>query len=144
LGEPQQREARLRLATELTRFLVRRLGRVRVSLQSVELSLLVERLSGRRSVHRLLTALTSQPRLFQRIAPRPVQLFDSGAMGETPAGEGHHLGLILAPAGQCVRPFTRPTGLEGFFTGGDDAAVDGAGEERRRLAGSDDDHRLVQ
>ena len=86
-----------------------------VALQAVELSLLVERLPGRRPVHRLLAAFAGQARLLERVAPRAVELHDPGAMREAPAGEGDHLRLLVAPAGEGIRPFVRAPRLEGLF-----------------------------
>src|SRR5439155_9746894 len=99
-------------------------------LQAMELTLLVERLSRRRPVHRLLATLARPPRLCHRVRPRTVELHDSGAVREAAAGERDQLRLLLAPPRQGVRPLASAARLERLFAGSDHAAVDDAGEHR--------------
>src|SRR6266540_2291279 len=119
-------------------------GRSEVPLEAKELPLLVERLAGRRPVHRLLAAVARQPRLFERVLPGAVQLLDARAMCETSAREGHHLRLLVAPASESVGPLASAAWLERLFAARDHAAIDDAGHERRHLAGCHSDHRLVE
>ena len=110
----------------------------------MKLGLLVVRLPRCGAIHRLLTPFAGNHRFLERVHPRAVELFDPGAMGEAPTGERHELGLRLAPTSERVRPLVRPPRLERLLAGGDHAAVDDAGEERRDLSRGDGDHRLVE
>ena len=105
LREPQQRQARLRLAAEPARFPVRRPRPPRT------------RPAGDRPRPADSTPWPRRPgsstsrsdafarsRLLERVRPRAVQLHDLGAVHEAPAGERHQVGLLLAPALQRSRP----------------------------------------
>ena len=103
----KQRQAGLRLTAEAACLAVRSLGRLEVSPQTMELTLLVDRLPRRRPVHRLLAALAGEPRLFESVLPIALELHDPRPMREAAAGEGDHLRLAVAPAGERARPLLR-------------------------------------
>ena len=97
LGEPQQREARLRLPPAPARLAVGLLGGGELAAQPKHLALQVGRLTGRRP--------------FAPARPRPARRASSSASGHAPceqqdlravrqaaAGERDHVGLLLAPA----------------------------------------------
>ena len=65
-------------------------------------------------------------------------------MHRAKAGEGDHLGLLIAPPRQGGGPLARTAQRVHLLTDLDHAAVDHAGHQRRQLARGDGDHRFVQ
>ena len=57
---------------------------------------------------------------------------------------GDKVGLGIAPAAECGRPFLGPPQIEELRTAGDHRAVGDSGVHRRHLARRDPDHDLVQ
>ena len=144
LGQPQQGQARLRLPPAPARLPVRLLGRAEIAEHPVDLSLPVTGLTGGRRVLPLQAALGCPPRLLQGVRPGALELHDLGAMHETATGEGHEVGLALAPARKRGSPLLCATDLVSVPASEDHAAVDDAGDDRGELAGGDRHHRLVQ
>ena len=65
-------------------------------------------------------------------------------MHEAAAGEGHEVGLALAPVGERGGPLPGAADLVGVLTGQDHAAVDDPRDDRGELACGDSHHRLVE
>ena len=106
LGQPQQGEPGLRLGPATARVAVGRLGTDELTLEPMQLGLPVERLSGRLA-HRQVRPPARPPCLPQGVAPRAVELHDLGAVDQAAAGEGDHVGLLVAPLGQGRGPLLR-------------------------------------
>ena len=64
-------------------------------------------------------------------------------MRQAEPGEGHHVGLLLAPVRQRGRPLVRAPRFVGLLTAEDHPAVDQPARDRRQLARGDREHRLV-
>ena len=73
-----------------------------------------------------------------------MEAHDLRPVDQAAAGEGHHVGLSLAPLGQGGGPLVGAAGLIRGLAAEDHAAVDEAAGDRRQLARGDRHHRLVQ
>ena len=144
LGEPQEREPGLWLHAELAPRSKCLSRRPELAAKAVNLAAQIARPSRRRTVHRLLEAPASAPRLLERVEPVAVQAHQLGAVDEAPAGERPEIGLSFAPARQRRRPLLRAAQLVDVLAREDDAAVDDAAGDRRNLAHRDGNHRLIQ
>jgi hypothetical protein len=69
---------------------------------------------------------------------------DLRAVDQALAGEGDHARLVAAPCGQRGSPFVGAPQLGDLLAGLDRAAVDGARDQGRELAGDDRHHGLVE
>jgi hypothetical protein len=127
----------------VARIPVRLLGGGEVASQAMHLTLPVNRVRGRRLVHRLRAAVDGTTRLFQRVTPSALQLQDLRAMHEACAREAHQVGLFLAPVCQGRRPLAGATQLVRLLTAKDHSAVDHAADDRGQLTRGDRHHRLV-
>ena len=74
--------------------------------QAMDLGLLIERGTGRLAVGAPGT-FTGTAGFDQRVRPRSLELEDRGTMHEARPGKSDHLGLLLAHARECRRPFAR-------------------------------------
>ncbi len=144
LRQSQQGQAGLRLEAIGARFPVRFPGRVEITEQSVDLPSLVARLTRRRRALAAEAALSSPPRLRQRVLPRAIQPQHLSAMHQAAAGERDQVGLAAAPRGQGRRPFPGATNSLRVAACQDGAAIDDPGSDRRQLACRHRDHRLVE
>jgi hypothetical protein len=134
LGQPQQGEPRLRLASVSARLPVGRLGLGERAAQAMDLALLVQRLAARQLIQDALgEVLGGACRLVQGVRPRAMQLHDLGAMHEAQAHVGDHRRLLLAPPGQRLAPLLRVAQLVDGRAERDGVAVDDAGDDRREL-----------
>ena len=143
LRQPQQGQARLRFQAPLARAPVRLLGRRELAAQPVHLRLLVECRGGGLLADPLGT-LAGALRLLDRLLPGAAQLHDLGAMHPADAGEGDHLGLLLAPLRQGGGPLAGAAERVHLLTGLDHAAIHQTRHEGRQLSRGDRDHDLVQ
>ena len=83
-------------------------------------------------------------RFGERLLPGPLQLQHLGPANETLAPEREHVGMRVAPCGECRRPLLRASQIEQFVTRTEHAAVDDPGDERTDFAARDADHHLVE
>src|SRR4029079_1359008 len=74
-------------------------------------------------------------KLRHRVGPRAVKLRDLGAVNHGLAAMSHEFGLRCAPRAQRRRPFLRAMEIEDFAARADDAAIDVADNEGRRVSG---------
>jgi hypothetical protein len=88
--------------------------------------------------------LTGPSRFFQCVLPRAVQLHNLGAVHQASAGEGHHVGLLLAPPCQGSGPLLGAARLVELLTIRDHAAIDETRDDGRQVPRGDRDHGLVQ
>ncbi len=109
----------------------------------MHLALPMNGLGGRQLVHRLRATGYGTTRLFERFAPRTLQLQDLGAMHQARSRETHQVGLLLAPPRQGRCPFAGAAQVVRLLTAEDHPAVDHAADDRRQLARGDRQHRLV-
>ena len=73
-----------------------------------------------------------------------MQFHDLGAMHQTPAAEGHHLRLLLAPPCQGGGPLLGAAQRIHLLTAHDHAAINNTGDDGRQLPRGHRDHGLVQ
>src|SRR4029077_1562843 len=102
----EQREARLRIVSRLTRCAV---GLLRVGVlaaKAVDLAALVERGTWRLATPACLT-LACAARVLQGGGPFTVRPSNFRAVDQADTAEGERLGLRLAPASEGGRPFVR-------------------------------------
>jgi hypothetical protein len=83
------------------------------------------------------------PRFLQCLLPGASDLHDLGAMYQTEAVVGDHLGLALAPPRKRLGPLPGIAELVGVATESDRVAVDDPGDDRRELTGGGGDEDLV-
>ena len=141
LSQPQQRQARLRLAPGVRGGPVRLLSMLQVATQALQLGESVQGVAGSR---RPREALARSVGLLDGVLPVTVQLHDLGAVHEALTAERHQIGLRVAPTTERSGPLRRPAHIEHRLASIDCSAQDGPGDDRRHLAGRDGDHRLVE
>ena len=144
LGQPQQRQTRLRLPAAGVGIPVGGLGGGELPLPAQHLGLLIRSLTGSKPVHRPLAALPCPPRLLEGLDPLAMQPQDLRPVCQTAAGEGDEVRLTLPPARQCRRPFVRSPQLVCLLAARDRAAIDDPRDHRRQLAADRSEHGLVR
>jgi hypothetical protein len=144
LGEPQQRQAGLRLPAPPAGLAVGLLGLGELAAQPVELALPVEGAARRRVAGRLGEPLAGPPRLVHGVRPGAVELHDLGAVHLALPAVGDQVRLGRDPVAQRGGPLLRPAQVEDLLAQLDGGAVGLAGDHRRQLAGGGGDHDLVE
>jgi hypothetical protein len=143
LCQPQQRQSGLRLAAPPAGLLVGVLRRRGLPQDPVGLGLLVAGVAGGERVGAVSEPLERALGLLDRLHPCPVQVQKLGAVDQTLAGEGDHVRLLAPPCRQRLGPLLSAAQLGDLMAELDHAAVDGAGDDGRQLAGHDRHHGLV-
>jgi hypothetical protein len=143
LGEPQQRQPRLRTAAGAARLAIALLGGVEVAAHTAEFGMLVERRRRFGGVARG-QALAGATRFRRRVVPRAVQLQQLGSPHETLSAERHHVGVRGAPRRHRIGPLLGPPLIEQIVTRAEHAAVDDAGHDRSDFSGRDGHHHFVE
>jgi hypothetical protein len=83
-------------------------------------------------------------RLDERLRPRPTERQQLCAVHEALPLVDNDFRLRLTPAGQSVRPLSRPPHVGHVMASLDDGEVQVPDDRRRNLSGRDDRHRFVQ
>ena len=129
LGEPQEREPRLRVAPELVRRRVRLLGAREVAAPAPDLADLVVAVGGDAAVE-VVELLAGGERLRLGRGPVAAQPEHLGPVDPAGAGEAGDVELV-APAVRRLRPLGRPAEVAEVLARADRDAVDEPGRVRR-------------
>ena len=130
MGESQQREAGLWVATELVGALIRGFGAVEVADEAEEIALDGARAAEGGRVDGSGQAIAGASGLDERLGPRPEQFQHLGAVEEAMAAVEHELLLGVAPAHERLGPRSAPAEVEQLRARVDHRAVRVAGRER--------------
>ena len=143
MREPEQREARLRFASQFTRGAIGLLRLRKLATQSMDLGLLIES-GARRPAVAALGMFTRAAGFSHRVQPCSLQLHDLSTMHETRAAERDHFRLLFAHARKRAGPLAGAAQRIHLSAGIDHAAVHQSRHDGRQLTCDDGEHRLVQ
>jgi hypothetical protein len=122
LGQPEQGQARLRLAAARHRVPIRLLGATELAAQPMQLRSQVMCIADRR-MRGALQPLAGVPHRFGRVVPCGVQEHDLRPMHKALATIRHQIGLRFTPVGQRSRPLLGPLQVEDQLARFDHRAV---------------------
>ena len=144
LSQPQQRQPWLWRAPNLICGSIQFFCFLEFASQAVQFGLLIERRAGAALARWIAEALARVHKFRHRVGPRAVKLRDLGAVNHALSAMSHEVGLRCAPRAQRRRPFLRSVEIEDFAARADDAAIDVAHNEGRRVSSRHAHHDLVE